>query len=210
MVFGSFIPKRGDSKRRPTPQPSSPDSEATAVNPPWQSMLQQHLTAQLPEPPPPTAVEPRPTQAHDDIRHQPASAPVPQRPFPKFDNVEEYNRFMREHAPKTYHRPHYPQTPPARTNNPTPPANNPTDMTQVMGQAAYIESQQPIELRRILQYRNENGGKLIVVGYQVISANQTGVTIVPNGYGQTKYQVIPWHRVWELEYAPGDPIGTYK
>lgn len=219
MVFGSFIPNRKGNRKQPPPTPPPTDPEATAVNPAWAGMLQQHLAAQQSTP-----VGPRPPQGSDGLRHGHPTPPLPQpqpqdaqncvycrdsgpngcalhpkevQPqWPKFANTDEYNAYMRQHrAPQ----------PPPKPYMSTPKPTKPIDPI-----FAANRENQPIELSRVCRYRSEGGGILVVVGYQVISANQAGVIIVPNGRGPMPRVVIPWHRVWELSYDPGDPIENFS
>lgn len=202
MVFGSFIPNRKGNRKQPPPTTPPTDPEATVVNPAWSGMLQEHLAAQQAPP-----VGTRPPQGSDGLRraHPTPSLPQPQDPtqvlpvLPKFKNTQEYNDFMRQHGT--------PQPPP-KPYMITPKPPKPTKPIDPI--FAANRENQPTELSRVCRYRGDGGGILVVVGYQVISANQAGVIIVPNGYGPMPRVVIPWHRVWELSYDPNDSIGNFR
>lgn len=210
MDFPSFLPNRKNSGRKTPTTSQTSDPDATAVQPGWASMLQQHLNAQQP----PKHV------ALDGVRHTAEPSMPPQRQSrqnstnpqncvycrdsggkacrlhtetqifqkPNFENTEEYNAYMRANSPK--------QTTP-------PPPFNPTDVTQVMQQ---VQTFKPMEELRSVRYFGANRAILVVVGYQVHFANVAGVVITENGPGVTTATFIPWHRVVELNARLDDPI----
>jgi len=90
---------------------------------------------------------------------------------------------------------------------PQPPYSDPTDIGAQIYQAQAANPNNPIQTKRVLEYYGDPRIKniLTVLGYQVHSANSQGVLITENG-PTTQRTFIPWHRVYSLNFAPGDTI----
>lgn len=190
----SFLPNRKNSGRKATPTPPPTDPDATAVQPGWSSMLQEHLKAQPAQPPRPilSATVPAPVE----VRHY-SNDETQAFQKPEFNDTEEYVSYMRANSPK-------PVPPPPAYAKPSPsPSPSPSDLTQIMQQ---VQAFKPMEELRSLRYFGPNNAILVVVGYQIHFAHTAGVVITENGPGVTTATLIPWRRVYELNARLDDPI----
>lgn len=105
------------------------------------------------------------------------------------------------------------QTPPVGPRPqpvPTRSTSDPTDIGAQLYQAQQPNVENPIQMYRVLEYYGDPNIKniLTVVGYQVHRATAQGVLITENG-PTTRRTFIPWHRVHDLKFAPGDMIMDY-
>lgn len=213
MEFSSFIPKRSGQRQPPIPDPPPTDVDATEVNPSWSSTLHRHLAAQQDQ------LNPLPQQLRSSSAQQPPSVSrsttgppavgletsmprvgirqVPHAPKAPFNPNCAFCTDSRGH-PCSYHLPN--TLPPSSPSSPKP--IDYTDITQVLQK---VQTNTPLEAKRTLRYYGDNGGILVVVGYQVHSASSHGVTITPNGMHPTR-AIIPWHRVHELLANEKDSI----
>lgn len=226
MEFGSFIPKRGSSKRPAStnPPPSHVDPSATVVSG-WQGILADHINAQ--DQPPQT---PTPYEQHL-IRHNENPAPVGNRqanprhpgPQPPLANDAPTAVFAKIDKPGPDHRypsqamPTYtpiqnsqqpntgrvgPRAPDTARSTSHPQPSDPFDVTQVRQN---MLNAKPYQDHRVLRYYNDGGGITSAVGQQVISSNAAGVIIIEIGF-EIRRKLIPWRRVHELLALPNDEI----
>lgn len=102
-----------------------------------------------------------------------------------------------------------PQPVPPRSTSypPPPPFQDPTDIGAQLYQAQQPNAENPIQMYRVLEYYGDPNIRniLTVIGYQVHRATAQGVLITENG-PTTRRTFIPWHRVHDLKFAPGDMI----